>query len=200
MSTYQLSNIMMNTNEKIKTCIENLFLLFKRRNLIEDYNNNIIVKVIDEIKNNGKYIFNNIGIYFNDIEIKNISSGSDIDDFLVKNSPIEKFILYKKFSKKVYKQIQEYNKTYIFNIYEFLEDILSNNFIPEHKLLGLNEKEELIKRFKLEDLPKINNTDMISRYYGAKVNDVFRIKRVNLNSGYSIIYRVVINDNLIFFL
>lgn len=190
----------MNTNEKIKTSIDNLFLLLKRRNLIDNYNDDTVTKVINEIKTNGKYILNDIGIYYNDIDIKNISSGSDIDDFLVKNSTIEKFILYKSFSKKVYKQVQEYSKSYLFHIFEFLEDILDKSFIPEHTLLNQDEKEELIKRFKLEDLPKMNNTDMISRYYGAKVNDIFRIKRVNLNSGYSMVYRVVINDSLIYFL
>ena len=37
---------------------------------------------------------------------------------------------------------------------------------------------------------------MMSRYYGAKVNDIFRIKRYNLNSGISVVYRRVVEGNL----
>ena len=41
---------------------------------------------------------------------------------------------------------------------------------------------------------------MMSRYYGAKVGDIFRIKRLNLNSGISTYYRKVVKDSAISFL
>jgi DNA-directed RNA polymerase subunit H (RpoH/RPB5) len=58
------------------------------------------------------------------------------------------------------------------------------------------EREELLKSFALKELGRIHSTDMMARYYGAKINDVFRIERPNINSGISIYYRVVIPGNL----
>ena len=40
---------------------------------------------------------------------------------------------------------------------------------------------------------------LVARYYNAKVNDIFKILRPNITSGYSVFYRVVVNgkiDNL----
>lgn len=36
----------------------------------------------------------------------------------------------------------------------------------------------------------------MARYYGAKLNDVFRIIRPNINSGTSIYYRLVIPGSM----
>ena len=38
------------------------------------------------------------------------------------------------------------------------------------------EKNDLLKYYKITELSKIYNTDMMSRYYGAKVDDIFKIK------------------------
>ena len=132
--------------------------------------------------------------------MKNISSGSEVDEFLSKNTEYIKFVLLKEFSKKVYKQVNEYKNSYIFHIFEMLEDIPSKNIVPEHQLLSDSDKEELKKVYDISFFPKINNTDMMSRYYGAKVGDIFRIKRLNLNSGISTYYRRVIKDSNISFL
>ena len=37
---------------------------------------------------------------------------------------------------------------------------------------------------------------MMSRYFNAQINDIFRIERYNLNSCKSIFYRTVIKDDL----
>lgn len=53
-----------------------------------------------------------------------------------------------------------------------------------------------MESFALAELPRIYSTDMMARYYGAKINDVFRVIRPNLNSGTSIMYRVVVLGNM----
>ena len=50
--------------------------------------------------------------------------------------------------------------------------------------------------FGLNELGRIYSTDIMTRYYGAKHNDVFRIIRPNINSGTSVYYRLVIPGNL----
>lgn len=194
----ELSNVIMNNNEILETCINNLFLMFKRRNIITDMN---IEKVIKDIKSSKiAYIEKTIGIFYENENLKNISSGSEVDDFLSKNVDMKKFVIVKEFPKKVYKQVKNYKNSEIFFIFEFLEDIPSKVFIPEHQLMTKEEIDKLKNNYDLENLPKIYNTDKMARYYGAKVGDVFRIIRYNLNSGTSVYYRVVVNDSSIFFL
>jgi DNA-directed RNA polymerase subunit H (RpoH/RPB5) len=104
-----------------------------------------------------------------------------------------KFLIVKSFSKKTYSQVvKDYKNAEIFTIYEFLEDIPAKEFIPEHILLNDSDKKELLETFGLNELGRINSTDIMARYYGAKLNDVFRIIRPNINSGTSIYYRLVI--------
>lgn len=204
MSEVLLNNVLMNNNEKIKESMKNLLKLFKRRGYFNTSNEDKIDKMTSDIKMNGKTNLSlgdvKISIYYKDIDLKNISSGSEVDEFLSKNTEFIKFVLLKEFSKKVYKQVNEFKNSYIFHIFEMLEDIPSKNIVPEHQLLSDNDKEELKKVYDISFFPKINNTDMMSRYYGAKIGDIFRIKRLNLNSGISTYYRRVIKDSNISFL
>jgi DNA-directed RNA polymerase subunit H (RpoH/RPB5) len=199
-----ITNVMMNNKEKISTCVTNLFLMFLRRKYFDTDNTNKINNVSTELnENNISYIKGDnikVGMYVNNIELKNISSGSDVDEFLSKNIDTKKFIIVKSFSKKVFKQVKEYKNSEIFHYYEFLEDIPSKTFIPEHILMKTDELNELKKTLDPNKFPKIFNTDMMSRYFNAQINDVFRIKRYNLNSGISTYYRTVVNDPDIYFL
>jgi len=204
MSQVLLNNVIMNNNEKIKESMKNLLILFKRRGYFEKNNEDKIDSMFQDIKNNGIANLKNdkmkISIYYKDIDLKNISSGSELDEFLSKNTDFYKFVILKEFNKKVYKQVTERENCYIFHIFELLEDIPSKNIVPEHILLNTDEITELKKYYDISLFPKIFNTDMMSRYYGAKVNDIFRIKRLNLNSGVSTYYRRVVKDSTINFL
>ena len=52
-----------------------------------------------------------------------------------------------------------------------LEDIPSKNIVREHHL-SEEDKEELKKVYDISLFPKIFDTDMMSRYYGAKVGEI----------------------------
>ena len=60
------------------------------------------------------------------------------------------------------------------------------NFISVLKSTGIKKK----------DMSKINVTDPVSRYYNAKVGDIFKIIRASVTSGYSTHYRLVKNSSL----
>ena len=156
-------------------------------------------KHIEQLKSD-KMIYidepNKISINIIDNTITNIASGSNIDDYCSKKLDYHKFIFVKSFNKKVFKQIKtNYKNVEIFFTHEFYEDIPNKDIIPEHILLNEEEKTELLQAFKITELSKIYNTDMMARYYGAKINDVFKIKRYNINSGISTAYRVVIKGS-----
>lgn len=195
----ELSNVELNLKEIIRIVIKNLGLMFHRRKYMENtsFSDKILESLIsDKIFNfeiNGsKY---SINIIMQDI--KNISNGSPIDDYLNKNIDHHKFVIVKSFSKKTFTQVvKEYKNAEIFTIFELLEDIPSKAFIPEHILLNETDKNELLESFGLNELGRIYNTEIMARYYGAKLNDVFRVIRPNINSGTSIYYRFVIPGSL----
>ena len=188
-----------NNKELLDILILNIEKMLQRRKLIKKFTetqyNELKTDKINYIEEPNKVSINIINN-----TITNISSGSNIDDYCSKKIDYNKFIFVKSFNKKVYKQIKtNYKNIEIFFINEFYEDIPKKDIIPEHILLNEDEKKELLTHFKLSELSKIHNTDMMSRYYGAKINDIFKIKRYNINSGISTSYRVVIKgsvDNL----
>jgi|MDSZ01.2.fsa_nt_gb DNA-directed RNA polymerase subunit H (RpoH/RPB5) len=194
------SNVVLNKKEVLKIVLTNIFKLFNRRKLTDKSFTEKILKEFLEAKVFYADMETKLSVLFLDDDIKNISSGSVIDDYLNKNNEYRKFIICKSFSKKVYKLMNDvYKNAEIFFIHEFLEDIPSKKFIPNHEILSEEEKMDLLNTFKLNELSKIYKSDMMVRYYGGKVNDVFRIKRYNINSGISVLYRVVIEgtvDNL----
>jgi DNA-directed RNA polymerase subunit H (RpoH/RPB5) len=195
----ELSNVELNIKEVINIVLANIAKMFHRRNYIKNYT--FSDKIINTIISDKVYDFELEGkkysINIMNIDLKNISNGSQTDDYLNKNVDSHKFLIVKSFSKKTYIQVtKEYKNAEIFTIYELLEDIPAKEIIPEHILLNDEEKKELLESFGLNELGRIYNTDKMARYYGAKINDVFRIIRPNINSGTSIYYRLVIQGSL----
>jgi DNA-directed RNA polymerase subunit H (RpoH/RPB5) len=203
----ELSNVELNIKEVINIVVKNIGLMFHRRNYMKS--KSFTDKIIEhlnadklynfEIEHNNKNTKYSINIINQDV--KNISNGSPIDDYLNKNIDAHKFLIVKSFSKKTYSQIiKDYKNVEIFTLFEFLEDIPAKEFIPQHILLNDEEKKELFESFGLNELGRIYSTDIMARYYGAKLNDVFRIIRHNLNSGTSIYYRFVVPGNMDIFI
>ncbi len=194
-----LSNVELNMKEVIIMVIKNLGLMFNRRKYMKSktFSDKIVESLISD--KNHTFELDNIKYNINIInqDVKNISGGSPIDDYLNKSVDVHKFLIVKNFSKKTYTQIiKDYKNAEIFTIYEFLEDIPSKEIIPQHILLNDEEKKELLESFGLNELGRIYSTDIMARYYGTKTNDVFRIIRPNINSGTSIYYRLVVPGNL----
>jgi|688.fasta_scaffold308250_3 DNA-directed RNA polymerase subunit H (RpoH/RPB5) len=75
------------------------------------------------------------------------------------------------------------------NIYPF--DFMKNIMVPECYLLSSEEKEAVIKMMDtpLHNFPKFESTDPIPTRFGAKVGDMFHIKRYG---GLELSYRVVV--------
>ena len=191
-----LLNIEMKNTEVIDTILVNIGKMFARRGYIE-MGQKIPNDIIKEIQLNKVAKFNlgnkKISINILNQDVKNISSNSPIDEYLSKNIDNHKFLIVKNFSKKTYKQItKDYKNAEIFLFHELLEDIPAKQYIPSHTLIINEDRDEILKTFALKEFGKIYSTDMMARYYGAKINDIFRIERPNINSGISIYYRIVI--------
>jgi DNA-directed RNA polymerase subunit H (RpoH/RPB5) len=195
----ELSNVELNLKEIITIITKNIGLMFHRRDYMKSksFSDKVLENLISDKMFNFEVDGSKYSINIIMQDIKNISGGSPIDDYLNKNIDHHKFIIVKSFSKKTFTQVtKEYKKAEIFTIFEFLEDIPAKEFIPEHNLLNADDKKELLESFGLNELGRLYSTDIMARYYGSKLNDVFRIIRPNINSGTSVYYRLVIPGSL----
>jgi len=194
-------NIEYNNKDIINIVTTNVLKMLKRRSIIDDdektfteISEDITKKAIIEfkVKDNSKY-----SIYFVNAKLSSIAQGTPIDEYLSSNLEIHKIIILKDAAKKVLKQIlTEYKNTEFFFEHEMLEDIPLKSFIPVHQILNEDEKKELLNKFSENELSVILNTDMMARYYNAKIGDIFKIIRPSLSSGTSIFYRRVNHGSL----
>ena len=187
-----------NVKEQNFIIMTNLLKMLNRRGLIEDWEK--VLKSFDEIKMltpiTIKTKSGDIMINITDLELKSISSGSQIDEFLNSKPEIHKIVVFSSVAKKVVKQVNtEYKNVEFFFRTEMMEDVPLKKFIPEHQLLSEEYKKELLSKFSEQELGKIFISDFMSRYYGAKVGDIFRIIRPSITSGQNIYYRKVINSS-----
>lgn len=129
-------------------------------------------------------------------KLANISNNTPLDIFL-SNAETDKILIAKDFSKKVLNQIlNNYNNTEYFFEHEVIEDITEKIFNPKFELLDNESKKKLLNVISDNELSKIYSTDVMCRYYGGNVNDIFKIIRPSITSGYSIFYRKVITGNI----
>ena len=75
-----------------------------------------------------------------------------------------------------------------------MKNILEHRLVPKHEILSEKEKEELLKKYRIElkHLPRILSTDPVVKAIGAKPGDVLRIIRKSPTAGKTVYYRVVV--------
>lgn len=76
---------------------------------------------------------------------------------------------------------------------ELLINITDHSLVGIFKLLNSTEKQEMLEKYRIQEseLPRIGKNDNISRYYGAKQGDVFKVIRKSEIAGRYLYYRIV---------
>lgn len=186
-------NVEYNAKEITQIVIQNTLKMIERRGLIvswqAEYNklSDVSGKSIFELKDE------KISIQLVTGKLASISQGSPLDDYLSNNINIHKIVVIREASKKVAKQISdEYKNAEFFLENEIMEDIPSKVFIPKHEIINNDERNELLEKFQENEWGNIKITDVMARYYGAKLGDIIKITRASITAGKSIYYRRVV--------
>ena len=193
-------NVEYNTAEINKIVLTNTLKMLERRNKIKSWEvelpklgNDFTSKSIFTIELADK---TSLSINLVNAKLTSIVQKTPLDDYLSNNIDIHKIVICKEVAKKVVKQIvSEYSNAEFFFESEMMEDLPSKSFMPEHQILNSEEKAELLSKFSEGELAKILLTDMMVRYYGAKIGDIFRIIRPSMTSGKNVFYRRVVNGS-----
>jgi DNA-directed RNA polymerase subunit H (RpoH/RPB5) len=194
-------SVQLNNKEINQGIVENVLKLLERREKIDSWESEY-KKLSSDLDNKTSFelVLNDktkCGIYIVNAKLTTIVSGTPLDQYLSNNIDIHKFIIIKEVLKKVVKQIMnEYKNAEFFFESEMLEDIPSKDIIPKHEIMKLDEKKELLTKYSETELSRILTTDIMCRYYGGKVGDIFKITRPSYTAGYSIFYRKVVTGSL----
>jgi DNA-directed RNA polymerase I, II, and III subunit RPABC1 len=81
----------------------------------------------------------------------------------------------------------------IFERKEVMINITEHVLVPKHRPLSLEEKKELLDRYKVKDsqLPRILRDDPVVRYLGVDAGTVLEITRRSVTAGRYVTYRLV---------
>ena len=209
----QLLPLELNAEKRKKEVLTNIIKMLTNRKLLNASNLNDNIKMIltqDSDDNIYKIKLDNPEIYYDksiepyfyikllNQKITGISKTSNIGDFIYSKKNTPKLIIVTGITNKTLMQLKlDFPNSEIFTEAELMIDLVSHVAVPKHEMLNEEETQIFLKDYLLKkrEIPKIFISDPVSKYFNAKVGQVFRIIRPSEVAGHSIYYRIVIRGN-----
>ena len=209
----QLLPLELNSEKRKKEVLSNIVKMLTNRKLLnkDDIQKNINSLISQESDNDvykikldhpevyyDKSVDNIYYIKLLNQKVTGISKSSNIGDFIYAHKSHPKLIVVSGITNKAHQQLQEdFPNSEVFSEPELMIDLVSHVAVPHHEMLNEEETQIFLKDYLLKkrEIPKMFITDPVSKYFNAKVGQVFRIIRPSEIAGQSIYYRMVIKGS-----
>ncbi|KAJ3076213.1 DNA-directed RNA polymerases II 24 kDa polypeptide (RNA polymerase II subunit 5) [Quaeritorhiza haematococci] len=135
-------------------------------------------------------------VFFTEDETVGIKPIKKICERMISQSIMKGILVYQKnLTPSANKVVQEMAPKYhleLFQEAELLVNITHHVLVPQHEVLSAEEKKTLLQRYRLKEtqLPRIQPSDPVARYYGVKRGQVMRIVRPSETAGKYVTYRL----------
>jgi DNA-directed RNA polymerase subunit H (RpoH/RPB5) len=210
----QLLPLEINSEKKKKEVLSNIVKMLTNRKLLDK--NNIeknISSLIQQESDNDVYKIkldypevyydksteNTYYIKLLNQKVSSIAKSSNIGDFVYDKKNAPKLIVVTGITNKARQQLQEdFKYIEVFTEQELMIDLVSHIAVPKHEMLNEEETQIFLKEYLLKkrEIPKMFIGDPVSKYFNAKVGQVFRIIRPSEVTAQSIYYRMVIKGSI----
>ncbi|KAH6571144.1 hypothetical protein BASA50_007876 [Batrachochytrium salamandrivorans] len=134
-------------------------------------------------------------VFFTEDDSVGIKPIKKICERMISQCIMKGILIYKKsLTPSANKVVQEMAPKYqleLFQESELLVNITQHTLVPVHEVLSVEEKKTLLARYRLKEtqLPRIQPTDPVARYYGLKRGQVVKIIRPSETAGKYVTYR-----------
>lgn len=139
-----------------------------------------------------------VAVKFYEIKLNSLKNDREIETFMSKYQDHHKILIVSDISAKTEKQILDTKKFEVFRIMEIIRDISTHHLVPKHTLLTDDESKQFMEEYKLckLDMGRIFVDDPMARYLYAKKDNIIKIIRTSIYTGYSINYRLVVPGSI----
>lgn len=200
MTSINLYQIEKSADDIRQTVLNNAVKMITNRGLLNqvdlDANLELITKMHSDdqiyeltLKDNSKLI-----IKYAPHKVTAVNKSFGVNEFIQNYPNHHKIIIIKAISKKAEQQFTRDESVEVFLEHDLMINIVDHILVPHHELLSNDEVLVFYDKFncKKKNMPRIQNTDPVAKYYNMKVGQICRIIRPSEKSGFATTYRLVV--------